>query len=187
MKRVISLLGGERVQEIGWDGPRWSTWTPPSMGRHHGWSIYITNFWSIVVDDHWSRTIYWPEIIVWSDAIIHHEMILFIVLRMNSLCTQDDYFLCSGWFFFVSRMMISPLRSLVNQLGQGSRSRCSTHNSELWWANFFEILHVLVCNGNILVANMGHQKYLGSNVSKRHHKCVRNFLREELKKKKIGV
>ena len=138
MKRVISLLGGERVQEIGWAGPRWSTWTPPSMGRHHGWSIYITNFWSIVVDDHWSRTIYWPEIIVWSDAIIHHEMILFIVLRMDSLCTQDDYFLCSGWFFFVSRMMISPLRSLVNQLGQGSRSRCSTHNSELWWANFLK-------------------------------------------------
>ena len=33
--------------------------------------VDITNFWSIVLDDHWSKTIYRPKMIVWSDANIH--------------------------------------------------------------------------------------------------------------------
>ena len=33
--------------------------------------ISITTFWSFVLDDHWSKTIYTPKMIVWSGAILH--------------------------------------------------------------------------------------------------------------------
>ena len=40
--------------------------------------VDITNFWSIVLDDHWSKTIYRPKMIVWSGAIIRPYMILLL-------------------------------------------------------------------------------------------------------------
>ena len=48
-------------------------------GRQRG--VAITNFWSIVLDDHWSKMIYRSKMILWSGAIIIHPwMILFIQL-----------------------------------------------------------------------------------------------------------
>ena len=35
----------------------------------------ISNFWSIVLDDHWSKKIYRPKMTVWSGAIIHRQPI----------------------------------------------------------------------------------------------------------------
>ena len=55
-------------------------------------------FWSIVLDDHWSKTIYRPEMIVWSSAIIHPSS--FWILSAYIMITfwlHSDYFWLTDW------------------------------------------------------------------------------------------
>ena len=40
--------------------------------------LVILNFWSIVLDDHWSKKIYKPMMIVWWPVLYSSQMILFI-------------------------------------------------------------------------------------------------------------
>ena len=50
---------------------------PPMTKGRGAKGVGHHNFWSIVLDDHWSKKIYKPKMIVWSGAIIHPSMILF--------------------------------------------------------------------------------------------------------------
>ena len=43
--------------------------------------MVITNFWSIVLDDHWSKKIYRPKMIVWSPVLYSSQLILFQFLQ----------------------------------------------------------------------------------------------------------
>ena len=60
--------------------PVWNTVAQCSAfvlcGKLQLW-VVITNFWSIVLNDHWSKTIYRPNMIVRSGVLSHPSMILF--------------------------------------------------------------------------------------------------------------
>ena len=46
-------------------------------GGARGVGVVITNFWSIVEDDHWSKKIYRTKMIVWWPVLYSSQMILF--------------------------------------------------------------------------------------------------------------
>ena len=56
-------------------------WTRGCGGGQRGGAcgVVITNFWSIVLDDHWSKKIYRPKMIAWWLVLYSFQMILFYV------------------------------------------------------------------------------------------------------------
>ena len=58
--------------------------------------LYITNLWSIALDDHWSKTIWRPKLIVWSGAIIHPYMILLGLIYLLFQAWYLHYKIWSG-------------------------------------------------------------------------------------------
>ena len=71
-----------------------------------GGGIDITNFWSIVLGDHWYR----PKVIVWSCAII-----------LTTFCLHSDYLLTTFWLY----LTISDWLTDWVEGGLTSRTNCS--------------------------------------------------------------
>ena len=80
----------------------------------------ITNFWSIVLNDHWSKIIYRPQMIVWSGAIIHP-------LRWS--CCYHFY------YYYYSRLTREPIEGAEEILNQCRRWGCLRRGVRTWcWA-----------------------------------------------------
>ena len=64
--------------------------------------VVITNFWSIALDDHWSKKIYRPKMIV--DVLCSSQMILFLFWGVSlHVCSGWDP---SMWQLFVERFWV---------------------------------------------------------------------------------
>ena len=64
--------------------------------------VVITNFWSIALDDHWSKKIYRPKMIV--DVLCSSQMILFLFWGVSlHVCAGWDL---SMWQLFVERFWV---------------------------------------------------------------------------------
>ena len=96
-----------------------SDWLTDGVGE----GVDITNFWSIFLDDHCSKTIYRPQIIVWSGAIIHLLMILFQYYgnfaTYYTMYMNDCYIYLMYILYFIIKACL-----LIQWLLQGTEHNC---------------------------------------------------------------
>ena len=77
--KTLSSSQESQLGTLGFGTTAWCTahWDSLEESRKRTSCMIRTNFWSIVLDDHWSKTIYRPNMIVRSGVISHPSMILF--------------------------------------------------------------------------------------------------------------
>ena len=78
--KTLSSSQESQLGTLGFGTTAWCTahWDSLEESRKRTSCVIRTNFWSIVLDDHWSKTIYRPNMIVRSGVLSHPSMILFV-------------------------------------------------------------------------------------------------------------